>query len=62
MKSALVNIEQYIVRPRANRRGIANKTSKKKSFFEVAKNHIIKTGKPKENISLKIDEILYGKK
>lgn len=36
------------------------KEKKSKSFFEIAKNHIIKSDKTNKNLSLDIDKIVYN--
>ncbi|MEI7510899.1 MAG: hypothetical protein WCJ84_01935 [Candidatus Peregrinibacteria bacterium] len=40
---------------------IPQKIKKGKTFYDIAKKHIVKSEGSKENIALNIDTILYGK-
>ena len=37
-------------------------TKKKKTFFDLAKKHIFKSGGKKESLATNTDKILYGKR
>ena len=40
----------------------SNKTNKSKSFWDLAKKHIVTSTGKKEDLALNLDKILYGKK
>lgn len=38
---------------------VLKKVTKKKSFYDLAKNHIVKSNDKNKNLSLDVDKILY---